>query len=140
MKHLVIALALFLPLSPQVSSPPISPIDLSAIDPALRKHLVEPPHVTCISQDYKALLENAQYLNHCADPYHLTIVFGNIDDVKQLDLTPGEVKSTHLNIIDYKNRNGSSWYICPKGYSAVDARGQYFKRIISTYLCRELGS
>jgi hypothetical protein len=117
-----------------------SPIDSAAIDPALRKHLIEPPHITCISQDYKAAFDNARYWNHCPDPYHVTIVFGNIDDVKQLDLAPGENKTSHLNIQDYKDRNGSDWYICPKGYSAVDAHGQYFKRIISVYLCRKIGS
>jgi hypothetical protein len=131
------ALALLLAMQGSASH---APIDSDAIDPALRKHLVEPPHITCISQDYKANFDNARYSNHCPDPYHLTIVFGNIDEVKQLDLAPGQNKSSNLNIIDYKNRNGSNWYICPKGYSAVDARGQYFKRIITIYLCREIGS
>jgi hypothetical protein len=131
--------ALALVLAMQSPIPP-APIDSAAIDPALRKHLVEPPHITCISQDYKVAFDKARYWNQCPDSYHITVVFGNVDDVKQFDLASGEKKSNNLNIQDYKDRNGSNWYICPKGYSAVDARGQHFKRIISVYLCREIGS
>ncbi|WP_213803991.1 hypothetical protein [Granulicella sp. dw_53] len=131
----------------QTSPPPGAPspaptpaIDPSIIDPALRKYLVEPPHVTCITQDYNGPLQTARYINRCSDPYRITIVFVNIDDPKQLDIAAGKVQNTVFTKMDYATRQGSSWYICPKGYSAVDARGQYFKRPVSIYLCRQLAS
>lgn len=117
-----------------------SNIDLSSVAPSLRKHLIEPPHVTCVSQDYNGPLETARYINQCSEPLHITIVFGNIDDPRQLDLAPGKSRNNSFTKMDYIARQGSSWYICPKGYSAVDTKGQYFKRPISIYLCREIAS
>jgi hypothetical protein len=68
------------------------------------------------------------------------VVFGNVDDVLQFDLAAGKDHRTTLDIVDYANRKGSSWYICPTGYSAVDATGRPFKRPVATYLCSAIGS
>lgn len=127
-------------ISPAPADQPASNIDLSAVAPSLRKHLIEPPHVTCVSQDYNGPLETARYINQCSEPLHITIVFGNIDDPKQFELAPGKSRNNNFTKMDYIARNGSSWYICPRGYSAVDTQGQYFKRPVSIYLCREIGS
>lgn len=114
-------------------------IDLNSMAPELRKQLVEPPHLGCVSQDYEGPLQTARYVNRCPQPLHLTIVFGNTDDVREINLAPGKSRNFNLTLLDYNQRKGSSWYVCPKGYSAVDPRGTAFKRPIDVYLCRQTG-
>jgi len=114
-------------------------IDLNGMDPELRKHLVEPPRLTCVSQDYEGPLQTARYVNKCAQPLHLTIVFGNTDDAMEMDVPAGKSRNLNFTLLDYAQRKGSSWYVCPKGYRAVDAKGAGFKRPVEIYICREIG-
>ena len=90
-------------------------VDLKGIDAELRKHPVEPLHLKCVSQDYEGPLETARYVNRCSQPLHLTIVFGNTDDVREMDLPEGKSRNLNFTLLDYAQRKGSSWYVCPKG-------------------------
>lgn len=114
-------------------------IDVNSMNPDLRRQMMEPPHLNCVMQDYERSLQTARYVNRCSQPLHLTIVFGNTDDVREMDLGQGKSKNLNLTLIDYNQRNGSSWYVCPKGYSAVNTKGAPFKRPIDVYLCRQIG-
>ncbi|HEY0163584.1 MAG TPA: hypothetical protein VGB69_12965 [Edaphobacter sp.] len=115
-------------------------IDLDSIDILIRRHIVPPIQEPCVIQDYLGPSGAARYVSKCSMPVHVTVVFGNVDDVKQFDLAPAKNHTTTFDIVDYANRKGSSWYVCPKGYQAVDDKGHPFKRPVSNYLCREIGS
>lgn len=115
-------------------------IDLNSVEVALRKYIVAPVQDACISQDYKGSFGYARYVSKCGETVSVTVVFGNVDDVRRFDLEPGKNRQLPFDIVEYANRNGSSWYTCPKGYYAVDTTGRPFKRPLNVYLCRESGS
>jgi hypothetical protein len=112
-------------------------VDINGLDPELRRHLTTPARYPCITQDYQGARGMARYVNRCAEPLHLTIVFGNVDDVRQIDVPVKDSRTIGFDITEMKDRGGSSWYVCPQGCTAVDPAGKAFRRAVAVYLCRD---